>query len=1680
MRTYALVPILLILLFIIPVQTIASQNLAAQQASPVKVLEKQVRADGMRFSLAVESPMWNSAGVSDQLAIAEFFNTGAIEEPGMPVVPRVGNLFRIPPNAGVVVEVLNAEYETFTDVEYAAFAGAGALDELLELTEPVDAWFPGQLAETTEPAVMRAFRVCNLVTYPVQVNPARREVRVYHNLDVDIRYEGTDNRNTIPQWPTKLSKNFLPFYRLLLDWDEDELDQYELYRGSVQLVMRNNDTIEEYMEDWIEWKMQKGWEIDVLSDDNAYMGSAYTIKEVLQTRWDNSEEKFDYIVIVGDATNYNWRVPPSEGYGDYMYACLSGDDIMIDCGIGRISVETVVELATYVNKVICYERDPYMDDDTEWYTRAQIAVASNESGIGTVYTGRYQRRIMLQAGYTQVDTAWVSPWGSGNVNNRSIQRINEGVSFYGCRGFINCGLSTEQIEDLQNDYKTPVVIDVTCYTGTWHSHYAITEAYIRAGTASIPRGGIGAMGTATGYTKPRFNNVCSGGAAYSMFVMQNRQLGDHYYASQYYMHQCFDGNDASLDNFVEWYNLMGDPTVWTWIGVPQELDVTAASSINEGTTAYEVTVRDDGGHPVKDAWVTFYKEDNNENLDFIARGETDASGYAILDTPIDEEGDAILTVTAQGYEPFRLTVNYGLQNNNVHVQNVTIFDNGQNGSSGDGDGVLDAGETVAMQVQLHNYSNTSFTNLSITADSDDAFLTPQGGTATIATLGSHSSVIAAGYLLFEVEGDARNEWVSAVMFDIDADQADIEDVRRFTLAAPDMKFMMHDAGVVDPGDTQDFALYIRNEGSDNTGNATGSLVSLNSWVTVTDPTATFQNIPVGSYSSGNFEVSVAEDAYEGFESPMMLYFETNEGFSDSVYFTIALGNPGSNDPTGPDNYGYWAFESSDTGYDLAPDFDWIEINPAAQNNDYTGTNLALSDYGDNQDDAVVVDLPFDIQYYGLSYDVMTICSNGWVAMGGQADVPVSRNYNIPSPLGPDAIVAPYWDERVLSNGGGVFHYYDEDSGRYIIEWYRVRDYLGNNPCTFEVIFYDTDSYPTATNDNQIMFQYESMNHTSGATSGTSADILWWTTGIENHTQSDGLELAFYYDGPTTMHNMGSNSAIFITTIASVYGSVAGTVYQVEDEDEVIENVELRLLPLNMLTFSDANGEYMFTNVPPGQYWIEASADCYNEATSTMIEVSAEPILVDVGMTHPELELDTDLVETVLAKNDQVTIPVSFTNTGNGTLSYNAHILFQPPDELVNGRGPVFGEGDDLDDLWECVFSKRLIPETEHFYGLTWDGSGFWVSGSNPDNANEANLLYKFDSQGALLFETEQPVPEANRSAIGFQDLTWDGEYLYGVDSGIIFQMQVNGENVEVVNSWEVPVLAARYLIYDPVGDLFWMGDVSTHVRGIARNGETAFTHTRTFAPRGGAWNPNDADGYNLMFICRDTGDSVITFVKMNPDNGNAEEVYELTEETSGFTPRGGLIEGWWNPLVWMYATIYDDADTQYLRMWSLGDNIPWITIADATGELAPDSTAEIQVSLAGAHMIDDATYTVFLQIDNNACEYTDNLVEVSLTIDDQVIDEHGVEQPLTWELANPYPNPFNAELIVPFTLPHTTNVRAAIYNVVGQQVGMLSNRQYTAGSHEIYFNAADMASGVYFIHFQAGPINQTRKVVLLK
>ena len=102
-------------------------------------------------------------------------------------------------------------------------------------------------------------------------------------------------------------------------------------------------------------------------------------------------------------------------------------------------------------------------------------------------------------------------------------------------------------------------------------------------------------------------------------------------------------------------------------------------------------------------------------------------------------------------------------------------------------------------------------------------------------------------------------------------------------------------------------------------------------------------------------------------------------------------------------------------------------------------------------------------------------------------------------------------------------------------------------------------------------------------------------------------------------------------------------------------------------------------------------------------------------------------------------------------------------------------------------------------------------------------------------------------------------------------------------------------------------------------------------------------------------------------------------------------------------------------------------------------------------------------------------------------DEWRNQVPKEFVLMQNYPNPFNPVTTIRYGLPSMAQVKIEVFNVLGQQVKTLIDKQQPAGYHEVLLDASGLGSGVYFYRMTAKNVNnsthsltQIKKLIVLK
>ena len=207
-------------------------------------------------------------------------------------------------------------------------------------------------------------------------------------------------------------------------------------------------------------------------------------------------------------------------------------------------------------------------------------------------------------------------------------------------------------------------------------------------------------------------------------------------------------------------------------------------------------------------------------------------------------------------------------------------------------------------------------------------------------------------------------------------------------------------------------------------------------------------------------------------------------------------------PCGPDNYGYMIFDSNDA---TGPIYNWASISE-------TGIAVTLSD-----DSYTTVSTGFDFDFYGTSYNQVSIGSNGYVTPGTTGYSTYS-NQTIPNSSTPNGSLYGYWDDLNPSQGGTVYYFHNTATQQFTVEYNDVSFYGGGGNVTYQIVIQNPLYYPSMTGDAQWVVYYNSIDDRASA-----------TIGIENQSGTDGIQ--YVYDGSyhENASPMAAELALLVTT-----------------------------------------------------------------------------------------------------------------------------------------------------------------------------------------------------------------------------------------------------------------------------------------------------------------------------------------------------------------------------------------------------------------------------------------------------------------------------------------------------------------------------------------------------------------------
>ena len=973
--------------------------------------------------------------------------------------------------------------------------------------------YPGDLVTLDHQGNVAGQQIVWVTVYPLQYVPTKRQLILHNRIELIVYCErDIVSENEFQERYYRFTENQRKIYedmikRMVVNPERVQLNP--LMRGPSLLVPQGDfdhviitsSALASYFQPLVYWHKKKGIRDTVVTTEWIYTnytgpGDTLKIRQFVidaNTNWGTmyflmgGEHEIVPFVYRTYAAGEN--TPSDQYYSDF------DDDWIHEIFVGRATADNETQINTFINKVLKYEKEPPLtgyplevlligmdlDANTHGELLKELIAANYIPGninIHEVYDshgGNHRDSVLyyLNAGQNLVnhcDHSNITVMGTGDFNH-------------------GWAIGNSDVDNLTNDNQTSILVSVGCLVNAMDYNDCIAEHFViyndnQAGVAF------------TGNTKDGFyysGNPYALSAELDkwwwcgLFTQNQDDLGK---ALVYSKHQFSHG--PNVNKHCEWtFSLLGEPAMPIWTDVPDTMLVTYDPFVPASSGNFTVMVRDnDGVTPIENALVCCWIPVQTPEM--YATEYTNASGQAVLSISPTTPGDTMLiTVTKNNHLCYEGYAVVTVISGPFILTGSMLLDTG-------GDGQPNPGEDVDFGVWAKNIGvDTAFALYGLLSESDP-FISISVDSSWYGDIPPDGdSSLSNPFYDFHVANNCPDGHVIDFTLEFhDTNDSTWISNPGIMVYAPVLIYQNHSVmttyGVLYPGQTADLVLTLANEGGATAENITSTLTTSSSYITVNDSLGNFGTVAPGATGDNSADpYNITADISTPFETPVDFSVIVESGvYNDTIDFTLVVGQ----------------FVPTDTGYYYAyfpggppmhaPVFDWFAIDTTQTAN--PGVSLDL-----DRNQTVIVDLPFTFKYYGVDYNRISICSNGWIAMDSTAST-VYANSPIPNTYGPPAMIAGLWDylqPGTVGEPSDIYYYYDAANHRFIVEYFRVEHFpSGGYHETFEIILCDPAYYPTPTGDGEIIVQYLKAMQLPNSV----------TVGIEDSTQTVGIE--YYRNG----------------------------------------------------------------------------------------------------------------------------------------------------------------------------------------------------------------------------------------------------------------------------------------------------------------------------------------------------------------------------------------------------------------------------------------------------------------------------------------------------------------------------------------------------------------------------------------
>jgi hypothetical protein len=344
------------------------------------------------------------------------------------------------------------------------------------------------------------------------------------------------------------------------------------------------------------------------------------------------------------------------------------------------------------------------------------------------------------------------------------------------------------------------------------------------------------------------------------------------------------------DNTDRWTQLsfvyLGDPELDLWVDRPTDLTVVHDASITLGPTDFAISVSDPAA--VEGAIVAVIKED-----EVYATGVTDAGGQATLSFTPKTTGTMTITVTAEDHYAYEDVIGVASSAGpHLTLRSVSVDDDASGWSDGNGNGRAEAGEAIELDVTVGNGGQSGAANVTATLVDGDAYVTIVDGSHYLNTLPPLTEVSYQDAFLVMISDDCPNEYEVPITLEMsDGARTFWYDEFTLTIYRPELVQASNDVddgiggnGIPGVGETIILTVDVLNDGNGVADQITGVLRYPGAAVTIHDSTDVWGDIGAGEIVSGQSGFEFDVDA--PITGPFQLVLTDGDGKQWSHWFDL--------------------------------------------------------------------------------------------------------------------------------------------------------------------------------------------------------------------------------------------------------------------------------------------------------------------------------------------------------------------------------------------------------------------------------------------------------------------------------------------------------------------------------------------------------------------------------------------------------------------------------------------------------------------------------------------------------------------------------------------------------------------------------------------------------------------------